>query len=318
MENYRTTGGNLVAGDGYLIVAQPDAVVVFCQNSRLIERYRDEIARNPEQAATHYRLARAAEAVGRDQLALESYDQATRRARSTETIDGVPLAEASRDHQFRLLLRVVAAARGEKKFEEAISGLETASRVARSDGDRLKARLMLAEIQIQADRPTTAIAILEQALSEDRLRGLTVSTEDGHRAIRADLLIADRLWEIVKQRGRSIYAASDRKARELFDRGRREQDPRAPSKISAGPSRWPRSCPRHCWNSVIFIRSRAAGRRHPGVQEVARPRGGFRFHAPPGTVETRSRLRGVELPGIGPRRLPADPGPLSRGSSCRN
>ncbi len=226
MEIYRTTGGNLIAGDGYLIVAQPDALVVFCQNSRLIERYRDEIARDPEPAATHYRLARAAEAVGRDQLALESYDQATRRARPAETIDGVPLAEAARDHQFRLLLRVAAAARSDKKFGEAITELESASRIARSDGDRLRARLLLAELQMQADRPATAIAILEQALTDDRLRGLTVSTEDGHRAIRAELLIADRLWEIVKQQGRSIYDASDRNARELYDRGRREQDPR--------------------------------------------------------------------------------------------
>ncbi len=226
MEIYRTTGGNLVAGDGYLIVAQPDALVVFCQNSRLIERYRDEIARNPEHAATHYRLARAAEAVGRDQLALESYDQATRRAGPAETIDGVPLAEAARDHEFRLLLRVVAAARGDKKYGAAISGLKTASRIARSDADRLRARLLLADIQMQADRPAAAIDILEQALTDDRLRGLTVSTEDGHRAIRADLLIADRLAEIVKQQGRSIYGASDRNARELYDRGRREQDPR--------------------------------------------------------------------------------------------
>ena len=76
MEAFRTSGGNLVAADGYLIVAQSDALVVFCQNSRLIERYRDEIARAPDQAGTYYRLARAAEAVGRDKLALESYEQA--------------------------------------------------------------------------------------------------------------------------------------------------------------------------------------------------------------------------------------------------
>ncbi len=44
-DTYRTTGGNLAAGDGYLIVAQADALVVFCQNSRLVDRYREEIAR---------------------------------------------------------------------------------------------------------------------------------------------------------------------------------------------------------------------------------------------------------------------------------
>ena len=69
---YHTSGGNLVAGDGYLIVAQADGMVVFCQNSRLIERYREEIARAPDQPASYFRLARAAEAVGRDEMALES------------------------------------------------------------------------------------------------------------------------------------------------------------------------------------------------------------------------------------------------------
>ena len=63
-ETFQTTGGNLAVGDGYLIVAQADALVVFCQNSRLIQRYRDEIALAPEQAANYFRLAQAAEATG--------------------------------------------------------------------------------------------------------------------------------------------------------------------------------------------------------------------------------------------------------------
>ncbi len=75
-ETYHTTGGNLAAGDGYLIVAQPDGLVVFCQNSRLIDRYRDEIVRAPDRAANYYRLARAAEAIGREDTALESYREA--------------------------------------------------------------------------------------------------------------------------------------------------------------------------------------------------------------------------------------------------
>jgi outer membrane protein assembly factor BamB/tetratricopeptide (TPR) repeat protein len=225
MEIYHTSGGNLVAGDGYLIVAQADALVVFCQNSRLIDRYREEIARNPDQAAIHYRLARAAEAVGRDQLALESYDQATHKSRPAETIDGIPLAEAARDHQFRLLLRVAAAERVEKKFDPAVSSLVTAARVARSDGDRLRARLLLADVQLEAGKPADSVDILGRSLVDERLRSLTVSTEDGRRGIRADLLMADRLAAIVKSHGRGIYDADDRRARELFERGRREQDP---------------------------------------------------------------------------------------------
>ena len=59
-----------------------------------------------------------------------------------------------------------------------------------------------------------------------------MSSEDGHRAVRADLLIADRLAAIVKQRGRPIYETYDRRARELFERGRREQDPRLLDEVS--------------------------------------------------------------------------------------
>ncbi|MBV8486677.1 MAG: PQQ-binding-like beta-propeller repeat protein [Planctomycetaceae bacterium] len=193
MELYQTTGGNLVAGNGYLIVAQPDALVVFCQNSRLIERYRDEIARDPQRASTHYRLARAAEAVGRDELALESYEQAVRWARPDETIDGEDgeaLSVAARGHQFRLLLRLATTARGQQKLDQAATALETAARIARSDGDRLHARLLSSELELQADRPDRAIEILEQVLSDEKLRALMVGSEDDHRAVRADLLIA--------------------------------------------------------------------------------------------------------------------------------
>src|SRR5262249_39740278 len=86
-DTHHVQGGNLVAGDGYLIVAQADGLVVFCQNSRLIERYRDEIVRAPDRAANYFRLARAAEALGQDQLALDSYKSAAQKARSNETID---------------------------------------------------------------------------------------------------------------------------------------------------------------------------------------------------------------------------------------
>ena len=85
---------------------------------------------------------------------------------------------------------------------------------------------------MRAGRPPGAITILEQVLTDDRLRGLTVSTADGHRAIRADLLIADRLAEIVKERGRPVYEASDRSARELFEKGCRDQDPRLLEEVS--------------------------------------------------------------------------------------
>ncbi|APW63978.1 PQQ-binding-like beta-propeller repeat protein [Paludisphaera borealis] len=232
LETYRTTGGNLVAGDGYLVVAQSDGLVVFCQNSRLIERYRDEIARAPHHAPTHYRLARAAEAVGRDQLALDSYVQSIRNAGAGETIDGSPLIDAARDHQFRLLLRLAASLRGEKKYDDAGAKLEAAVLAARQEQDRLKARLLLADVQLERGRPPEAVDILERLLGDDRLQQLTVGSDDGRRAVRADLFVGDRLAEIVRDHGRKVYDSYDRKARELFKRGVDEQDARSLAEVA--------------------------------------------------------------------------------------
>ena len=226
LETYHTQGGNLVAGDGYLIVAQYDGLVVFCQNSRLIERYREEIARAPEEAANYFRLARAAEAIGRDQEALEMYGEAARRARSNESIDGTSLSGAARDQQFRLHVRLAGESRRAGKWDEAALQLESAGTVARSGGERLQAQLVLADVLLDASRPRDSVAICQRLLSDERLRPLAVAAADGHRTVRADLLIADRLSSIVREHGREVYEPYDKEAARLLECGRKEKDPR--------------------------------------------------------------------------------------------
>jgi outer membrane protein assembly factor BamB/tetratricopeptide (TPR) repeat protein len=225
-QTYHTSGGNLVAGDGYLIVAQADGMVVFCQNSRLIERYQNEIARAPDRAANYFRLARAAEAIGRDQLALDMYAQAGQKARASETIDGIVLVEAARDHRFRILLKLAGQARKARRFDDASAQLDKAAGVARSDPERLEAQLIRADVLLDAVRPKEAVAVCERLLQDERLRLLAVAAPDGHRTIRADLLIADRLSAIVREHGRGVYESSDREAARLFKRGKGEKDAR--------------------------------------------------------------------------------------------
>ena len=225
-ETYHTQGGNLVAGDGYLIVAQADGMVVFCQNSRLIERYQNEIARAPERAANYFRLARAAEATGRDQLALDMYRQAAQKARSSETIDGIGLVAAARDHRFRMLLRLAGRARKARHFDIASAHLDQAADVARSDQERLEAQLIRADVLLDAARPKEAVQVCERLLTDERLRPLAVAAPDGHRTIRADLFVADRLSSIVRDHGRAVYESFDREAARLYERGKEEQDAR--------------------------------------------------------------------------------------------
>ncbi len=231
-ESFQTSGGNLAVGDGYLIIAQTDKLVVFCQNSRLIQRYRDEIAAAPEQASSHFRLARAAEATGQEELALTSLARALDLARPSETIDGFPLTDLARDHQYRLLVKLGKKSEQENDWESAERRFEAASTVARSDRDRLSARLVLSEVQLARGAPGRAVATLQRLLLDDRLRALNVDAEDGHRMIRSDLLITDRLAAILRRHDRSLYTAFDREARALLERGRLEKDPRLLEEVS--------------------------------------------------------------------------------------
>jgi outer membrane protein assembly factor BamB/tetratricopeptide (TPR) repeat protein len=219
-------GGNLAVGDGYLIVAQASSLVVFCQNSRLIDRYRDEIARAPEQAANYYRLAQAAEAIGRDDLALSSLETALPRAKASERIDGSPLVEAIRDHQRLLLMKLGLKAKAMKDWAESARRFALAAEVARNDRDRLSALLELSDVQLAQGDSRASVGTLQGLLSDERVRSLTIDAADGHRSVRADLLIADRISGLLREKGRSLYADFDRAAADLLARGKLERDPR--------------------------------------------------------------------------------------------
>ncbi len=223
-QNFRATGGNLAVGDGFLVVAQGDALVVFCQMGRLIERYRDEIARAPEMASNYYRMAQAAEASGLDDLALSSLEQAVRRARPSEMIDGLGLAETARDHQHHLLMKQGGAARKGGDWGKAVARFAAAAEAARGERDRLAARLDLADAQLGEGRPEVAATTLQSLLADERIRPQVVAASDGRRSVRADLLIADRLGAIVRDHGRSAYAEYDRAAEGLLERGVRGRD----------------------------------------------------------------------------------------------
>lgn len=223
---HQAKGGNLAVGDGFLVVAGAESLVVFCQNRRLMERYREEIARAPEKAVNYYRLAQAAEATGLDDEALANFEQVLERGRPSETIDGLTLVESARDHQHHLLMKQGDAARKAKDPARATARFARAAEVARADRDRLAARLALAEVELDSGRPAVAASTLQSLLADERLRPLVVPAGDGLRSVRADLLIADRLAAIVREHGRGAYAEYDRAADDLLERGIKGRDPR--------------------------------------------------------------------------------------------
>ncbi len=231
-ESFQTTGGNLAVGDGYLIVAQTDRMVVFCQNSRLIQRYREEIVHG---AGAGVQLLPAG-AGGRG--------DGERRPGSAVARGGPKAGSAVGYHRRIAACRCgprspvsapdEARAQGaaQKDSRLASTRYDAAAEVARSDRDRLSARLVLADTQLDAGRTSDAVTTLQQVLFDDRLRPLNINTEDGHRTIRADLLISDRLSSILRKQGRGLYADFDRQARALLERGLAENDPRLLEAVS--------------------------------------------------------------------------------------
>ena len=268
-ESFRTTGGNLAVGDGYLIVAQTDRIVVFCQNSRLIQRYREEIVHAPEQASNYYRLAQAAEATGQEGLALESLDDTLRRARPSETIDGVLLVDAARDHQYRLLMKLGQKARANRDGAEAARQLAAAAGVPGRTATAWQRGCSWPKSSSNGVVATEAVVTLQQLLFDDRLRPLNINTEDGHRTIRADLLISDRLSAILRTGGRALYAEYDRQARALLDRGKAENDPRLLEAVEQSYlSPWP--SPRPCYRWGGCRSGAAVGRSGARLQTAPR------------------------------------------------
>lgn len=224
-ERFGTGGGNLVIGNGYLIVAQADALVVFCTNTLLIKRYREEIARAPERALNYFLLAEAARSAGEDSIALEALDQAIRKAASADLVEGKPLATAARDELYRLLTRMGTKARSTRDWDEAAKRFAAAADLNTSDRDRLSARLRQAEAEAERGDARKAVATLQSLLADERARTLSIPVDD-HRSARADLVVSERLSKLVRQAGREIYERFDREAKELLRRGLAEKDPR--------------------------------------------------------------------------------------------
>ena len=171
-------------------------------------------------------MAKAAEASGQDEVALEAFTQALERAKPSELFDGVPLDLAATEQKFRILMKLGDKARAAGKLPLAESRFDEAAATARADRDQLRSLLAKAEIQLERGAASGAVETLQGLLAVARLRSINVSLDDGRRSLRSDLFIADRLASILKAHGRQLYEPFEREAKTLFEQGRAAGDAR--------------------------------------------------------------------------------------------
>jgi len=229
--DYGVGGGNLVAGDGYLVIAEEERLVVFCANSRMIRRQRERIAAEPERASLYYRLARTAAAIGDHELALESLAQAEARAQSSDRVDGRRLLDAVRTERYKALLKLADREVENGTPAVAAERLAEAASAASNDTERLEAALKRSAALVESGKARAAVDLLQDLLADARLRAVMAKADD-QRSVRADRLIIDRLKALIRSEGRSVYAPYDQAAEELLGLGlAAEGDPRALEEI---------------------------------------------------------------------------------------
>ncbi|WP_158633410.1 outer membrane protein assembly factor BamB family protein [Tautonia sociabilis] len=224
-EAYGCGGGNLIAGDGYLVIAEREYLRVFCKPSRMLRYYQERIEEEPEEPSHYYRLARTAEALGDVDLALEGLDRALELAGSSDWIDGRRLVEAARDERFKVRIKRARILLDTGKTAEAADEYRRAAAEAPRPRDRVTAELARAEAVEAAGDPAGAVDLLQGLLADPVSRGIDLPAGDRH-SLRADLFLVDRLRELIQEHGKEVYARHEAEAEALLRRGLEAEDPR--------------------------------------------------------------------------------------------
>ena len=169
-ERFQTSGGNLVLGDGFLAVAGTDNLSVFTQNTRLIRRYEQLIAANPESAVPRYRLAIVAESLNETQTSINALRAAAEKVKPADTLDGQSLAILITDRLYKMLTNQAAQT---KDRNQAMALLTEASEKAADPVKKQAALVLRASVLIEIGQAAQAFKDLSKvAQNPDAFNGL--------------------------------------------------------------------------------------------------------------------------------------------------
>lgn len=207
-ERFNTSGGNLVLGDGFFVVAGADSLSAFTQNTRLIRRYEQLIAAEPSAAAPRYRLATAAESLGQTDLALKALRESLKRVEPADRLDGQDLETLVRDRLFRLLLKKAADSTDKP---EAVKALAEAEALTGDPVKRLAAVVRRATLTIELGDPRKALDDLATAARRMESPDGLWSIETRYDVNISDLVLRtiSQAWEKLSATDRSAYSAAE-------------------------------------------------------------------------------------------------------------
>jgi outer membrane protein assembly factor BamB len=210
------TGGNLLAIDGYLLVAASDTLFGFSQFPRRRNELQEAITRNPRQALPRFRLGQCEAAMQNWAAAIELFRQTLQLAGPAEEHRGRLLVDLAREQLHESLRAEAKRLMAAGKWSDASQLLEESAAVAGDDASRLATLLQAGDAGVAMGQGVDAVRHYQKVLDDPNLASLLIDQTPDHR-VQARQVAAERIRRAIHKLGPQAYAEADDRARRTLN-----------------------------------------------------------------------------------------------------
>lgn len=193
LDGLRTKPGNLVAGDGFALLAQNRSVLLLRPHTWLQKKQEEYLASRPDSAEAHLLYANASAAANDLPSAVKHYEKAIELAKPRQVVEGLSLREVAEDRMVRTIIDRVSSltagdvVRNPKVVEDSVAELTTAMKYATTP--KLKwivyqQKIALAEAASNNGDDASKnllVTTLDEILADESMDEFLVTDLQGHR-----------------------------------------------------------------------------------------------------------------------------------------
>lgn len=214
-DRLHTMGGNLILGDGYLLIAETRRLVALFPYSRLIEKLRQQLVQHPDSPELHMNLAQAAFNNEDYSLASKHFELGAEHAGVSHVLDGKPLVELARQRRFESLMRIAQKLASKKDWESAAKHYQLAVAAGPDSADQASAMFAQAGMWLTAEKPKEAVAVLQSILADPEMATAFVPG-DGGQKLPAAKWAEKQIDQLLQSAGDEVYAPVEQELARLF------------------------------------------------------------------------------------------------------
>ena len=187
LEGLRTKPGNLIAGNGYALLAQNRTILVLRPYSWLQKKQEEYLTDHPESAEAHLLYADASSAADDIDRAFAHYTKAIELANPKEVVEGRPLLDVAHDHLVHAIIHEAhRRTAGDKKKDpqaqaEANLLLKKALDQTIRPADRWSVRREQIALAEADNNPAILTSLLNELLADEELVTAQASDNPGYR-----------------------------------------------------------------------------------------------------------------------------------------